>query len=240
VSARQREFGRLQASLAAWAVRVPDASFDELHSLEAVQSVWPSNPYPWSGLEEQLEEPLPVVGYGSLLNTASAARTFTKTAPEGRGAVVALGMRRVFNYLMPPWVDEHYGRPDDPCARGALNAYADVQWDVLLNGVILDLHKDDVQAYRERETAYDLEPAMCLWWDAPEQPPFVAYVLCAPDTPYEGERHTGDDLLPHVKYAALCEEGAAAHSPEFRRCFRETSYLADRTTTLATWQASCA
>src|SRR5215813_11067432 len=50
--------------------------------------------YPWDGLEGGIR----LVGYGSLLNAASAARTLAPAGP--RRAVLAFGARRLFDSEM--------------------------------------------------------------------------------------------------------------------------------------------
>ena len=61
-----------------------------------------STKYPWTGLEDFLEEQkkttLKIVGYGSLINDQSAAVTVTV---RSRIPVIAFGVYRIFNYLIP-------------------------------------------------------------------------------------------------------------------------------------------
>jgi hypothetical protein len=79
---------------------VPAETFErlqaELDSLDAKSFI-----YPWPELEEAVAKnpghTLLLVGYGSLLNRDSAARTIKVTPISDNPPVLALGARRVFN-----------------------------------------------------------------------------------------------------------------------------------------------
>ncbi|MGC3992007.1 MAG: hypothetical protein QM796_20410 [Chthoniobacteraceae bacterium] len=123
-------------------------------------------PYPWNDAEEQLRShghnSINLIGYGSLMNPASAARTIRDTPPTGHPPVVALGARRVFNYQIPPPVFVRYGVEPGENDRAALNAEPAAC--TLMNGRCIQVHVDDMPGLRERETAYDLQPVTCLDW----------------------------------------------------------------------------
>jgi hypothetical protein len=216
------------------------AAWAEVCRLAADLAADPGRVYPWEGLEGELERagrPLSLVGYGSLMSAASAAQTLRAT-PGGPRLVVAFGARRVFNYAMSESTLARYGPLADPLARAALNAYRSANPADAVNGVCLEVVAADVPALRRRERGYDLQPVVCLRWDRPAGPPFVAHVLSAPDRPADGERHTDDRLRPHAEYYRLCRDAAAAVSEAFLTFFLETTYLADRRTTARAWERS--
>ena len=196
--------------------------------------------YPWNGLEEAVtklpEEKLLLVGYGSLLNRDSAARTIKDTPGEGHPPVVALGARRVFNYVIPEPLLRSYGTNFPPRERAALNLdYTRSPTDAL-NGRLLKVAPADIAALRKREFGYDLRPVVCARWGDWEAPPFTAYVLVAVEGTRDGRQVIDNDALPHPLYAGLCRAGAHAVSDAFLRLYQETTFLADRKTSLAQWE----
>ncbi|HEX4613198.1 MAG TPA: hypothetical protein VH092_33740 [Urbifossiella sp.] len=168
------------------------------------------------------------------MNAASAARTVRPGTP--RRPVVAVGALRVFNYVMPAPALDRLGVPADPAARAALNAYPSSSPADVLNGVCIAVPAEDIPALRGREQGYDLRPVACLDWSSPLSPPFVGFVLSAPDAPASGHRHTDDTLTPHPEYARLCRAGATAFGPTFEAFYLTTTWLADRRTTAAGWE----
>ncbi|MFQ5847284.1 MAG: hypothetical protein ACE5IQ_06350 [Candidatus Methylomirabilales bacterium] len=201
----------------------------------------PSYPYPWESLEGEMARRglshFPIVGYGSLLNSGSAARTLRDDRPVRRRPVVAFGVRRIFNYQMPPGV-ERYPPPTHPRARAALNVRLTREINDVMNGIVLDTSLRDIPAMRAREVGYDLVPVACLGWTAIEDPPFLAHILCCPDEVRNGERRTSDAIEPHGEYYQVCREGAADFGAAFLRFWLATTYLADGVTPVAAWEAT--
>jgi hypothetical protein len=182
------------------------------------------------------EGKLLLVGYGSLLNRDSAARTIKDTPADGDPPVLALGARRVFNYVIPEARLKSYSGNFPPRERAALNVdYTRSAGDVL-NGRLLTVAPADVAALREREFGYDLRPVICMRWGDWEAAPFTAYVLVATEGTRGGQQVIDNDALPHPLYAGLCRAGAHAVSEAFLRLYLETTFLADRKTTLAAWE----
>ena len=194
--------------------------------------------FPWIEAEEYLKSQgrnvINLVGYGSLLNPVSAARSIRDTPTEGHPAIVALGARRVFNYQMPASVFLRYGTEPGIKDRAALNAESSEFG--LMNGRLINLKAEDLPALRIREKAYDLHPVSCVYWANREEPPFSGYVLCCRHEYFEGERFVDDSLSPYAPYANLCREGARRVSEEFLDMYLETSFLADRVTTAREWE----
>lgn len=188
-----------------------------------------SHVYPWSTLETST---ISCIGYGSLVNSASAARTL---GPGIHPPVIAFGVRRLFNYE----IDERasrYGPPSEPAARAALNVVVTGRSTDMVNGVQFDVTPDGVPALRERERGYDLVPVACLPWDRRDAAAFVAYVLRCPEEARAGKVRVNPNIEPHYAYYRLCREGAASHGDDFLRFWLATTYLADGTTPVTEWE----
>jgi len=177
---------------------------------------------------------LSLVGYGSLVNEGSAAVTISKGA---RVPVIAFGVRRIFNYEMS-LPHPRYGNPADPLARAALNVAATGRPEDMTNGIMVDVPIVDIPALRKREPGYDLIPVACIHWSQRELPPFVAYVLLAPDEPREGKVHTNSEIEPHRQYYELCREGAVRISEDFLQFWLDSTYLADAVTPMREWEVT--
>lgn len=190
-------------------------------------SAHPVYPYPWSALEGGIS----LVGYGSLLNPASAARTLTPT-PEPLRPVVAFGVRRLFEYNMGERALGRYGESPNPLARAALNVRITRAASDAANALLFPIPASDIEALRGREIGYDLVPVVCLPWERFEEPPFVAYILaCPPGSPY-----VSDQALPHPFYYQLCRDGAASVSASFLNGYLASTFLGDGHTPLTLWE----
>ncbi|MCP5113940.1 MAG: hypothetical protein GY953_24160 [bacterium] len=188
-----------------------------------------SYPYPWNGLETSIRGPLRLVGYGSILNEASAAHTLSSSSLATRRPVVAFGVRRIFNYQGPAGGGA-YGPPESPQHLAALNTRVTSSVEHALNGGLVDIAAADIDPLRRRELEYNLEPVACLDWAAPHDPPFFAYLLeCT-------TARANNSLLPHLRYYQVCREGAAGFGPEFLDFFLHSTYLADGVTSVAEWE----
>ncbi|MHC4474052.1 MAG: hypothetical protein ACYTEL_00295 [Planctomycetota bacterium] len=201
----------------------------------------PQYRYPWGGLEEEMEADcvpeMHVVGYGSLVNSDSAGRTLSQKALGTFRAVIAFGVRRLFNYEMPANVDR-YAPAIHPLARAALNARPTGKIDDIVNGIVMKLSVREIPAMRGREVGYDLVPVACLEWNDLERPPFLAYILCCFDEPGQGSGHTNDKIEPHRGYYCVCREGASEFGEGFLRLWLATTYLADGVTPVAEWEVN--
>jgi hypothetical protein len=195
--------------------------------------------YPWENLDgilrEPQAEPIFLVGYGSLLNPESAARTFRDRPSIEHRPVVALGARRMFNYRMPDPIARSWGVPEGSRNRAALNA--EPASGSVFNGRLIELRSGDLPGLRAREAAYDLRPVTCLYWDAPNRAPFRAFALCCGHEFWDGKRYVDNSLLPCDRYYELCRKGAEMVSPSFLQLFLKTCFLADRITTASDLEA---
>lgn len=195
--------------------------------------------HPWDGLEEHLreigEDHLRMVGYGSLVNSASAARTILGRGRHTRKPVVAFGIRRVFDYAMS---DPHsrYQVPGHPRARALLNVRLTSNPEDAMNGVLIEAEFDDLPALRERESDYNLAPVVCLDWRDFQAAPFLAWILFCPEDTERGRRRLNHDLLPNPHYYGICREGASEHGEDFLAHWLHSTFLADGTTPVAHWE----
>ncbi len=209
-------------------------------ALSKIGDRYPSFAYPWVGLESFMDASgmslLPLIGYGSLINAASAGRTINVGSDSDRTAVIAYGAVRVFNYRMPSdMLAERYGTPETSRFVAALNCEISGRASDTFNGILTQVKRDRLDPLRDREKGYALKPVVYRPWDQPEASLEVAYIfelLSSPDgrlNPYD------ESIFPHVAYTQLCQEGAEAISPEFLSYFNATSFLADKETALANY-----
>jgi hypothetical protein len=196
--------------------------------------------YPWDGLEDVVAHfpthRLLLVGYGSLLNQHSIAKTIEARPPEGYPPVLALGARRVFNYVIPAAKLKAYGGTFGQREHAALNVDYTQSAANALNGRLIMVSTMDISRLRAREFGYDLRPVACLPWNDKHAKPFTAFVLVAVKPARNGRQLLDDEALPHPSYYRVCREGARAVSETFLQVYLQTTYLADHKTTLVEWE----
>ncbi|MBL9115918.1 MAG: phytochelatin synthase family protein [Verrucomicrobiaceae bacterium] len=218
---------------------LPPTLLSEIVRLQS--SLPPVFHYPWDGLEDAIQkmpgQTLAMVGYGSLMNQASASITI-QSASTTRTPWLTFGCKRVFNYQMPPAAVSRYGSPRTPFERAALNVFITGDVHDMVNGIKITLAASDVPALRLREVGYDLVPVASIPWDWDDKTqPSIAYLLIAPDVAVKPEwQLVNAHLLPHAAYRRLCKEGASQISPDFLELFLTSSYLADKATSLKAWK----
>lgn len=201
-------------------------------------SPWPTHMYPWPDLESFLEtwglSSLALIGYGSLLNRRSARLTISD--PDAlRRAVVAFGVRRVFDYVLDDESLRRYGLAADPRAIAALNVLATRRAEDTVNGVLCLVSLADIHPLRLRELGYDLTPVQCVEFDDRTGARFSAYILTCPDDPPDGVRRRNAKITPHPAYLKVCLKGAREISREFLDEFLSSTFLADGRTRLVEW-----
>lgn len=219
--------------------RLSDEQFEAVSRMMARARKEPTFLYPWDTLGKKSEEKgvseISFVAYGSLLNAQSAARTLQDLPHKDFLPVIAFGVRRLFNYQMPPNIPR-YGPPKQPMARAALNTRFTDKIEDAVNGLLVKWPLNDIPALRTREVGYDLIPIACLDWVETEKPPFIAYILRSPDELRVGKRFTNNEITPHQEYYKVCREGARTYGEDFLHFFLEATYLADGVTPVAAWE----
>jgi hypothetical protein len=196
--------------------------------------------YPWDTLVREMKQgavgPLYLIGYGSLMNAASAARTLRKATIRRRLPVISFHIRRLFNYLLKS-ASGPYGTVAQGQRYAALNVKRTGDVNDMVNGILLEIGPHEIDALCRREKKYDLVPVLCLSWEDTDAMPFWAHTLCCPDSP--GSDGTPDDkrLMPHPAYYRVCREGAAEFGDAFLDFFRVSTYLADDRTLMLEWEA---
>ena len=195
--------------------------------------------HPWDGLEACLRETgaecLSLVGYGSLVNAASAAMTVSSAGGLGPWPVVAFGVRRVFNYAMDP-THSRYMSSVGPEARALLNVRLSGKIEHALNGALLEVGLADLPALRERESDYDLAPVACLNWGGEDREPFIAWILVCSETSERGKRRVDNGLLPNHDYYSVCREGAESYGAEFLSAWLDSTFLGNGETPVRSWE----
>lgn len=195
----------------------------------------PTYIYPWESLEEDLERAgrptFPIVAYGSLVNASSASQTLKDNSIGGWRPVVAFGVRRLYNYIMPKNVSR-YGSTDG----AALNVRLTGDTKDMVNGVLIQVRREEIGNLRSREINYDLAPIVFLEWNDADKPPALAYIFSSPDKSRTGETITDNRLEPHRSYHRLCRSGAGDFGEDFLHFWLSTTYLGDGHTPVSEWE----
>ena len=192
--------------------------------------------YPWEHLERSMarrgETRLAIASFGALMCSDEGARllndpgTFTNGRP-----VVVFGAKRVFAYEIPDHRFELYGEPPTDDQRAALSAFATGKSTDFFNAVLLTVDLGRLGYLRDRESGYDLCPAVYKAWDSMGDPPRSCFVFSA-----QGGLDSAvarDDLRPFMPYVDACRRACRSVSEPFERLFLETSFLSDRRTPLS-------
>lgn len=206
----------------------------------------PRYTYDWSGTprgENSLEEDVDVndrrviqmVGYGSLLNTSSAAQTISAEHLKNRRPIIAFGVTRIFNYSMGI-LPGGYGTPQSPVDTAALNIRFTNSIEDSINAVLIDIPQAEISALRNREIGYNFEPVVCMDWKREDRELFYAYILHCPDKPGEENSFINNDLMPHRNYYEVCKSGASEFGESFKRYWLSTTFLADGITPVRKWE----
>ncbi len=182
--------------------------------------------YPWNDLQLS-NSTLHLVGYGSLISRASAARTLHYSDLASSCPVYAFGARRLYNYIMSPSGVSRYNAPTSPKERGVLNTISTGSADDFFNGVSLRIHGKDMKRFCEREFAYDLIPVVTLPWNDPQGPMEIAYTLSCRETYCQGRKMLSNSLAPHPSYHDLCVDACRTISEDFLNCFWQTTWISE-------------
>lgn len=215
----------------------------ELHNIDRSQRF----SYDWKkdlnndiSLEEKIKDikgsKLPFIGYGSLINSSSAKKTFDQEIIITRRPVIVFGARRIFNYSMDSAVTR-YGTPENKQESAALNINVTGSLDDTFNAILLELPPGEIPALREREIDYDLEPVVYIDWHSDKKDVDVAYALICPDNAKIKNKRIDNSLFPHREYYKVCKEGAGEFGGKFLQYWLETTYLADGNTPVMLWES---
>jgi len=191
-------------------------------------------PYPWNGLEEQLEQvqnhTFPLFSFGSLMNPKSASRDL-KTHGH---PYLSYGFKRVFSYIYPEI-------QQDTKELAFLNAFPTGSCEDIVSGIFFELEISEIEPLRHREIGYDLIPIFITEYkeacESKEPKLIPAYYLCAPKNTARCALWEG--LEPHMRYLNVCLEGNYHWEDEgvegFIDLFLQTTFLNDAKTRLDDW-----
>ncbi|MGE3953617.1 MAG: hypothetical protein AB7F31_00275 [Parachlamydiales bacterium] len=200
---------------------------------ESLVSSYPSYHYPFLAikterLKEQKQETILLFSYGSLINLKSAQQTLSEEALESRQPAIAFGVRRLFDYDPTKTA---LGPPKDPKYRAMLNLEKTKEPSDLVNGVVLEVPRENLADLCEREVGYDLVPVVYTLWEGAlalepgRCPPFgVAYAFMAPEAERGGRVRVNRKIKPRPDYYKLVREGAAEYGPDYLQLFIKTTY----------------
>jgi hypothetical protein len=205
--------------------------------------------YPFSlplraALERSDRSTVPIMAYGSLMSPQSAKRTLRPAAVSSMRPVIAFGLRRIFNYYSPK--SAQFGEAASLAETGMLNTELSYSTHDVVNGVVLEVAREDLLDLCRREVGYDLVPVVAVDWhqalatDCGHLPPFfVVYVLRAPEEPRRGKSYTRENIFPFPAYYDVVRQSAASYGPQFLSLYLNTTYLAGGKTTLREWETEC-
>ncbi|HWL09786.1 MAG TPA: hypothetical protein VNQ76_15370 [Planctomicrobium sp.] len=191
--------------------------------------------YPWLSLDDELTpgRTLPIAGYGSLMNRYSAARTLSQEAVMNCSPIVVFNARRVYDYVMSFRSRKRFGldMPESHC--GVLNSYVTGDLHDYFNAVRIELSREQLSSFRDREFGYDLLPVLTLQWGeltGQRHPtPRISYILSCRNPTREGRQMVNPGVQPHPLYHRLCQAGCREISEDFLKMFHETTWVGSQT-----------
>lgn len=218
---------------------VLDISFTDLYQYSNRLHQMPSYSYPYYNLAGQLiehhEDTLSLFSYGSLIDEHSASRTLSPRALETRRPALAFGVKRTFNRDVPIKPDSRWGIPCNPNARGMLNVEKTEELKSFINGVLVDVPLEDIEALLTREVGYDLIPIVVANWQGLLTGKFefaIAYILSAPLS----SSYVSLDILPRPGYYELTRDAAMQFGPLFGLLWYNTTFMADGKSSVDIWE----
>lgn len=215
-------------------------------SWEYVDALWdyPSLESPITSEETLLElfeqSTIYVFIYDSLLNKDISRTVLSKESMETSQPAVAFGVRRVFDRMFPfTW---RWGLLARSADNGLLNIHEVYEMEHVTNGMIVEVGIEDLKALIKYEKGYDMIPVVVMLWedakdDKNQEPePFIAYAFHAVEEPRNGIQYTSKYVNPPLGYAITSKVGAAQYGDPFLKLWMASTYLADRTTPMVTWE----
>lgn len=205
-------------------------------------SKYPTFQYPNKGFEKIFEfcpeSKILLFGYGSLINKKSASRNVKAEALESMQPAIAFGVKRMFNYQAKK--TDHWGTDLDHKEKAMLNLAAAWNMKSMVNGVVMEIDREDLASLISREQGYDLVPILIASWNEviakdPEVEIKVAYTFVSPYEAREGVLYTSTQYYPVTNYLIAVQEGASEYGLNFVDFWNATTYLADGKTTVLDW-----
>ncbi len=167
------------------------------------------------------------IAQGTLINKHSIGKTIDRARLHG--PVIALGVRRIFNFaLTDENYEEHGGRykrsqEDSHCAT--LNIVHTGNTQDKVNGILFSTLPADIDALAQREYGYDLLPVDYRLKDEKAS----AYMFIARKESKAIGHRVLDNILPNESSLSICLTGAATYGKVFLDTWIESCYLADGT-----------
>jgi cation transport regulator ChaC len=205
-------------------------------------ATFPSFQYPNDGHQKIVDhfpsKKVLLFGYGSLMNKVSAARSVKAEAVESMEPSIAFGVKRLFNYKVTD--PSRWGAEQHRKERAVLNIAQTLNIGSMVNGVVLEVDAEDLTKLVSRETGYDLVPILVASWDdvmnqKSEIEVRVAYVFIAVNELRNNIAYTSTEYYPVLGYLHAVQEASQAHGHRFATFWNRTTYLANGTTQIESW-----
>lgn len=218
-----------------WSRRYQKVLIKQARKMAPTLSTYPSTKYPNSDYQQVVKKypngTIPLFGYGSLINAKSAAHSVSQKAIQSMRPVVAFRYKRIFNYVEEDLSEWGPGLAKNE--RAMLNIEPTTTYDHMINGIVMEISREDLIKLIERETGYDLVPILIADWNEvirenPTVPISIAYTFSVP-----GRSRTR--CYPIREYLRTVRDGVALFGEKFLNYWNSTTYLGDRTTTMTRW-----
>ncbi len=186
---------------------------------EEIHHLWPH----WVDLLKSRDR-TSFITYGTLINKESIRKTVSGSLSAK--PVVALGVRRIFNFALMDenYVDQggRYERSPHENHISTLNIQYTGQSSDKVNGILLSFSSAETDAIAEREYGYDIVPVDYEVNDMREP----AFMFIARKSREIGYR-VRDDILPNESALITCLTGAYTYGREFLDMWIRSCFLAD-------------
>lgn len=205
-------------------------------------STYPSLEYPNRDIQQILEKfpegKVLLFGYGSLINADSAAWSVSSKAVQSMRPMIAFGFKRIFNYTAQNVSARGLNLSENE--RAMLNIVPTTTYNHIINGVVMEISREDLHRLVQREVGYDLVPMLVTDWNQAiaENPSInikIAYTFFVPSGLRDGVNYTQAKYYPIRRYLHTVRDGAAVFGPKFLNYWNETTYLGDGRTPVNQW-----
>ena len=179
-------------------------------------------------LEDQKEKTIRLFAYGSLMSPISRAKTLTHSMQDEGQMALAFGVKRIFS------LDVHsksFSSIEKHTAM--LNVKKVNDKSAFINGILIEIDKDDLPYLAEREERYDLIPIEIVLWNNFLNGKLIfekALILIR-----KQENSDPKDILPNINYLKKIEESIRPLGQCFFDLWQNTTFLADGKTSLKLW-----